>query len=59
MKTYPLTELLKFRPNQKFLYNEKVYTVFTHEGQMSEVFDGVRFWAFWANMKVIPVTFDN
>jgi hypothetical protein len=59
MKTYPLTELIKFRPNQKFLYNEKIYTIYTHEGNMVEVFDGGKFWA-WPNWaKVIPVTFDN
>lgn len=30
--------------NAKFVYNGKTYTVYQHEANMTEVYDGKRFW---------------
>jgi len=59
MKTHPQVELNLFRNGQKFLWNDKIYTVYAHEKGMSEVFDGTRFWSWNSNAKVTPITFDN
>lgn len=58
MQKYPTQLLSLFRKNQKFEWSGKVYTVFEQESNMTEVFDGVRFWA-WPNWtKVIPITLE-
>ena len=55
MKTFPLATLGNFRTNQKFLWNNTIYTVYQHEDQMTEVFGNGRFWVWYSNIKVTPV----
>jgi hypothetical protein len=59
MKTYPITELSLFRTSQKFIWDGRIFTVFTHELGMTEVFDGKRFYAWPSHCKVVPITYDN
>lgn len=60
MHTYPQQELSKFRQNQKFTWNNRIYTVFQHEKGMTEVFESsnAKFWAWNSYIKVIPITFE-
>jgi len=58
MQTYPQQELSKFRQNQKFTWNNRIYTVFQHEKGMTEVFDGKRFYAWNSTCRVVPITFE-
>jgi len=56
MKTFPITELYNFRKDQKFIWNDIIYTVFQHEKGMTEVYGNNRFWAWNSNAKVIPIS---
>lgn len=58
MTKYPPKSLSIFRQNQKFESNGRIYTVFQIEGQMAEVFDGIRFYAWPTWSKVTPITLD-
>lgn len=40
--------LFLLRNGEKFTHNDKTYTVYQHEGNMTEVFCYNRFWA-WPN----------
>lgn len=44
MTTYK-KQLFLLRNGEKFIHDNDVYTVFSHEGNMTEVFKGGRFWA--------------
>ncbi len=60
MKTYPITELSLFRTSQKFIWDNRIFTVFAHEMGMTEVFCSTnkRFYAWPSNVKVCPITFE-
>ena len=55
MRKYPLTSLGNLRQNHKFIWNDTIYTVYSQEGHMVEIFDGKRFWAWNVQAKVVPV----
>lgn len=57
MIKHNLQALSILKPNQKFEWNNKTYTVYSQEARMVEVFDGKRFWAWPSWTKVIPITF--
>lgn len=44
MNTYK-KQLFLLKQGDKFIHENKTYTVYTHEGNMTEVFDGTRFYA--------------
>lgn len=52
--------LYTFKQGEKFIHNNKLYTVYQHDKTMTEVYSGGRFWA-WPNydgkdsIKVIPI----
>lgn len=50
--------LIFLKNGEKFKHNGKIYTVYQHEGYMTEVFCEGRFWA-WPNyngLKLVEVT---
>lgn len=44
---------------EKFTHNDEIYTVFAHEGNMSEVFKNGRFWAWpsWNGISPVIINF--
>jgi len=51
--------LYSLKNGEKFIHNNHIYTVYQHQGTMSEVFSQGRFWAWpnWIgvdNLKVTP-----
>lgn len=46
--------LIYFKNGDKFIHGKKLYTVYQHEGHMTEVFHNGRFWA-WPNYNGIDL----
>ena len=59
MKTYPQAPLSRFFPDQKFIWNDKVYTVYQHCDNMTEVWGNGRFWAWPSCAVVTPVVIER
>jgi hypothetical protein len=55
MKRVQLTNL---ESGEKFRFNNRTYTVHHHEGNMTEVFDGKRFWA-WPRYSIVEKLYFN
>lgn len=51
-----MIKLANLRHNEKFKWNNIIYTVFSQEGCMTECYGSGRFWAWpnWANVDKIP-----
>ena len=50
------TKLGNLKRNDKFKWNNITYTVYDQEGQMTEVYGNGRFWAWYANIEVTPLS---
>ena len=50
--------LYTMKNGEKFTHNGKIHTVYQHEGTMTEVFSGNRFWCWpnWTGKESLKVT---
>lgn len=57
MNTYK-KQLFLLKQGEKFIHEDETYTVYSHEGNMTEVFKDGRFWA-WSNWNGVTPTIVN
>ena len=47
-----MIKLAYLRRNEKFVWNNKTYTVYDHDGDMTEVFGNGKWCVWWSNTQV-------